>query len=163
MFFRPNNALLLAGTKLNSTYKSLELTTAKGGRKGGGWGCTPLPWAWHFTKTLFPAQRRLFVSHTFCLLIYRLNANTTVWICTQIERCIVNGPKVIIRFWWESGLSSASRKHLTTFCRSFFHYACLRLCSAIVHFSRSNCLCFVCNGWAAQALTALATLAISVE
>jgi len=27
MFFRPNNALLLAGTKLNSTYKSLELTT----------------------------------------------------------------------------------------------------------------------------------------
>jgi len=28
MFFRPNNALLLAGTKLNSTYKSLELTTA---------------------------------------------------------------------------------------------------------------------------------------
>jgi len=28
MFFRPNNALLLSGTKLNSTYKSLELTTA---------------------------------------------------------------------------------------------------------------------------------------
>jgi len=28
MFFRPNNALLLAGTKLKSTYKSLELTTA---------------------------------------------------------------------------------------------------------------------------------------
>jgi len=29
MFFRPNKALLLAGTKLKSTYKSLELTTAK--------------------------------------------------------------------------------------------------------------------------------------
>jgi len=28
MLFRPNNALLLAGTKLSSTYKSLELTTA---------------------------------------------------------------------------------------------------------------------------------------
>jgi len=28
MFFRPNNALLLAGTKRKSTYKSLELTTA---------------------------------------------------------------------------------------------------------------------------------------
>jgi len=28
MFFRPNKALLLAGTKLKSTYKSLELTTA---------------------------------------------------------------------------------------------------------------------------------------
>jgi len=29
------------------------------------------------------------------------------------------GQKVIIRFWWESGLSSASRNHLTTFCRPF--------------------------------------------
>ena len=27
MFFRPNNAPLLAGTKLKSTYKSFELTT----------------------------------------------------------------------------------------------------------------------------------------
>jgi len=27
------------------------------------------------------------------------------------------GLKVIIRFWWESGLSSASRNHLTAFCR----------------------------------------------
>jgi len=27
------------------------------------------------------------------------------------------GQKVIVRFWWESGLSSASRNHLTTFCR----------------------------------------------
>jgi len=34
------------------------------------------------------------------------------------------GQKVIIRFWWESGLSSASRKHLTNFCRPFAHYAC---------------------------------------
>jgi len=28
MVFRPNNAILLAGTKLKSIYKSLELTTA---------------------------------------------------------------------------------------------------------------------------------------
>ena len=28
MFFRPNNAILLASTKLKSFYKSLELTTA---------------------------------------------------------------------------------------------------------------------------------------
>jgi len=28
MFFKPSNALLLAGTKLKSTYKSLELTAA---------------------------------------------------------------------------------------------------------------------------------------
>jgi len=30
MFFRPNKALLFAGKKLKSTYKSLELTTATG-------------------------------------------------------------------------------------------------------------------------------------
>jgi len=35
------------------------------------------------------------------------------------------GQEVIIRFWWESGLSSACRNHLTTFCRRFVHYACL--------------------------------------
>jgi len=63
------------------------------------------------------------------------------------------GQKVIIRFWWESGLSFASRNHLTTFCRSFVHYACFRLCSAIVHFIRNNRLYFVCYGWSAQALT----------
>jgi len=45
----------------------------------------------------------------------------------QISRNIANGPKVIIRFWWESGLSSESRSHLTTFCRVFANYACLRL------------------------------------
>jgi len=35
------------------------------------------------------------------------------------------GQKVIIRFWWESGWSSASRNQLITFCRSFSLYACL--------------------------------------
>jgi len=39
------------------------------------------------------------------------------------------GQKVIIRF---SGLSSASRDHLTTFCRP------LDLCSAIVHYIPNN-------------------------
>jgi len=33
--------------------------------------------------------------------------------------------KVLSRFWWESGLSSASRHDLTTFCRPSVHYACL--------------------------------------
>jgi len=37
------------------------------------------------------------------------------------------GQKVIIKFWWESGLSSASRNHLNTFCRPFVHYACLKI------------------------------------
>jgi len=35
------------------------------------------------------------------------------------------GQKVIIRFWWQFGLSSASRNHLTTFCRPSIHYTCL--------------------------------------
>jgi len=34
------------------------------------------------------------------------------------------GQKVITRFWWEYGLASSSRNHLTTFCRPFAHYAC---------------------------------------
>jgi len=37
------------------------------------------------------------------------------------------GQKVIIRFWWESGLSSAFRNHLPIFCRPFVHYACLKI------------------------------------
>ena len=54
--------------------------------------------------------------------------------------------KVIIRFWWKSGLSSPSRNHPTTFCRPFVHYACLRSCSATVHFIRNHCLYIVCQG-----------------
>jgi len=58
------------------------------------------------------------------------------------------GQKVIIRFFWESGLSSASRNHHTTFCRPFVHFACLRLCSAIVYFIRNNwVLFFLCLLW----------------
>jgi len=40
-------------------------------------------------------------------------------------------------FWWQLGLLFASRNHLTTFCRPSTHYACLRLCSAIVHSSET--------------------------
>jgi len=72
------------------------------------------------------------------------------------------GQKIIIRFRWESGLSCASRNHLTTFCRPFVHYACLRLCSEIVHLIRNICLYFVCYGWSVQALTVLATSPNSV-
>jgi len=72
------------------------------------------------------------------------------------------GQKLIIRFWWESGLSSAFRSHLTTFCRSFVHYACFRLYFAIGHFIQNNCLYFVGYCWSAQTLTALATLPVSV-
>jgi len=60
------------------------------------------------------------------------------------------GQKVMIRFWWKSGLPSASRNLLTTFCRPFTQNACLRLCSAIVHFIQNNCVYCVCYGWSAQ-------------
>ena len=43
----------------------------------------------------------------------------------------------MIMFWCEFGLSYAARNHLTTFCRPSIHYACLRLCSAIVHLSET--------------------------
>jgi len=32
------------------------------------------------------------------------------------------GQKVIIMFWWEFGLSSASKNHLTTFCKPSIHF-----------------------------------------
>jgi len=57
----------------------------------------------------------------------------------KFQGTLLRVQKVIIRFWLESGSSSASRTHLTTFCRSFAHYACLRLCSAIFHFVQNNC------------------------
>ena len=57
---------------------------------------------------------------------------------------------------------SASRNHLTIFADLSSPTHVLRLCSAIVHFIRNSYLCFVCHGWAAQVLTALATLPISV-
>jgi len=37
------------------------------------------------------------------------------------------GQKVIVRFWWESRLSSVSRNHVITFCRPFAHHACFKI------------------------------------
>jgi len=37
----------------------------------------------------------------------------------QISRNIVHGPKVIIRFWWGSGLSSASKEPSHHFLQTF--------------------------------------------
>jgi len=45
----------------------------------------------------------------------------------KFQTALLMGQKVIIRFWWESGLSSASRNHLTAFCRPFVHYTCLKI------------------------------------
>jgi len=132
------------------------------GRPQGGFGVKTPAWAWYLTKTLLPAHTSLIVFAYFLLVNLspyckyhgnNLHANFK-------EQC--KWAKKKIRFWWESGLSSASRNHVTTFCRPFVHYACLRLCSAIAHFIRNNCLYFVFYGWSAQALTALTTLPISV-
>ena len=50
-------------------------------------------WVWYATKTLLYAQRKLIVFIYIFLLICRINENTTEWICMQISRNIVNGPK----------------------------------------------------------------------
>ena len=128
----------------NSKYV-LRVCGPKAYARGGGVGVN-LPWAWYLTKTIQPAQRRLIVFAYFCLLICRFNANTTELICMQISRNIVNGPKSNN---WDlvgiSGLLSASRNHLITFCRPFIHYACLQLCSAIVwlHRKQSSLFCLL--------------------
>jgi len=72
--------------------KSVSFAHWQSGRTQRGLGLKPF-WVWYFTKTLWPAQRRLIVLQTFCLLIFGLTANTTEWICMQILRNIVNGPK----------------------------------------------------------------------
>jgi len=38
--------------------ESLTVTTYQGRTQGGVWGYPPL-WAWYFTNTLLPAQKRL--------------------------------------------------------------------------------------------------------
>jgi len=79
----------------------------------------------------------------------------------QFQGTLLMGKKVITRFRWESGLSSASRKHLPIFCRSFVHCTWVRLCPAIVQFIQNNCLYFVWYGWSAHAL-ALTAIALPI-
>jgi len=59
----------------------------------------------------------------------------------------MGGKAIIIDFGGNLGFRiQKSRNHLTAFCRPFVHYACLRLCSEIVHLIRNNCLYFVPYG-----------------
>jgi len=55
------------------------------------------------------------------------------------------GQKVIIRVWWESGLSSASRNYLTTFYRPFVHYARLRFvfCDSSLYPKQLSLFCLI--------------------
>ena len=86
-------------------------------------GLTPLC-AWNSTKTLLPAQRVLIVFAYICLLICRLNANTTEWMCMQISRNIVNGPKrnnyVLLGIWIIVCIQKPSPHFLQTFRPSLY-------------------------------------------
>jgi len=87
--------------------------------------------------------------NTFCLLICRLNANITEWICTQISRNIVNGPKsnkyVLVRIWIIVCIQKPSHHSLQTFRP-------LRMFKIVFRDSSlypNSCLYFVCYGWSA--------------
>ena len=76
---------------------------AMGVRKGGSLGLNS-PLELDILQKLYYLRKGDYLfSHTFCLLVCRLYANTTEWICIQILRSIVNGPKsnnyVLVRIW----------------------------------------------------------------
>jgi len=81
----------------------LQTNTIKGVRKGEGLGLNT-PFDLGILQKLYYLRKgdQLF-SHTFCLLIFRLNANTTEKICMQILRSIANGPKsnnyLLVAIW----------------------------------------------------------------
>ena len=113
-----------------------EVASDNGVRKGR-LRLKPPPWAWYFTKTLLPLQRRLIVFAYLLLVNFSMQIPRNKFAC-KFQGTLLMDQKVTTRFWWESGLSSASRNHLTTFCRPFAHYAWLKLRSAIVRFIRND-------------------------
>ena len=93
-------------------------------------------------------QCRVTLLSSFTMPYFYLQCRVTLQIALnefscKFQKALQMRQKVIITLWWEARLSSASRNHLTTFCRSFAYYACLRLCSAVVHFIRNETI--VCN------------------
>jgi len=71
------------------------------------------------------------------------------------------GQKAIIRFWWEF-VYRLRPETISQLFADLFSTTQVRMCSAMVHFIRNNCLYFVCYVWWAQALNALAILPIYV-
>jgi len=126
----------------NAIFNFIIFTEAKGLRKGGlGLNSLsflfckkPLDFAWEII-----CFRMLFA----CCFVDLMEIPRNKFAC-MFQGTLWMGQRVIIMFWWESGLLSASRNYLTTFCRSFVYYARLRLCSAMVYFIRNSCLYFVC-------------------
>jgi len=54
-----------------------------------------------------------------------------------------------------------SRNHLITFCKPLIHCTCFKIVFRDSSLFRNSCLYFVCYGWSAQALTALATIYVT--
>ena len=113
-------------------------------RTEGGVGVKP-PLSFLFCKKLlnFAWEVICFRILFACYFVDLMEIPRNKFAC-KFQGTLWTGQRVIIMFWWESGLSSASRNHLTTFCRSFIYYAHLRLCSAMVYSIRNSCLYFVC-------------------
>jgi len=96
-----------------------------------------------FYKNVFVSTKDINCFRIHLLINLSSYWNTTELICMQISRNIVNGPKVINRFWWESGLSPASRNHLNAFCRPFVRDACFKIVlrDSSLHERASFCSC----------------------
>ena len=99
-------------------------------------------WFWVKTPLELDILRKLYYLHkgdwlflhTFCLLICRLNAYTTEWICMQLSRYVVNGPKshyyVLVGIWVMVCIQKPSHHFFHTFrpLHMFTGSACRRIC-----------------------------------
>jgi len=60
------------------------------------------------------------------------------------------GQKAIIRFWWESGLSSACKNHLTTFLQTFHSLHMFKILFRDGSLYSKQLSSFVCCVWSTQ-------------
>jgi len=140
--FGPNKLGPLCGTVICTTGRYYTDPHHAGfARAYASGGVGGYPWACYVTKNFVTCayQINYFRILFACWFVDLLQIPRNEIAC-KFQGTLQLGQNVIIKFWWKAGLSSAYRNHLTTFCRPFVHYACLRLCSAVVHFIRNNCL-----------------------
>jgi len=104
-------------------------------------------------KNVITCAKEINCFRIHCLLIWRLTANITEWICMQISRSIVNGSK---RNNLVSGLSYAQAEIWVINCiqepsHHFLQtFRPLRMFKIVFRNSSlfgNNCLYFVCCGW----------------